>query len=284
MPPRVDTHVKPQYLSTRFVTLASSQHFWWFIGQCCILLFTFVHTVVSTFYGRSAYYNAGLLAILVTYAIVIFQVHFKGQRPASIISASRHARFWATIFKDDNVLYFILAWIFYVTRNINGQVSGALHPYALYALFHAASFTQHQLLPSLPLDFERKQRIVSMISQLETNFRDRAMSLASACELRVLVMQIVSALISTLSVLRAPWYAATTTVVAVCIFLFVTSRYLASGHMKLTVHALDTTTMKYLSLAPPGMLRVYETGFKPRIRHFVQIVSTMVDSTDKKSR
>lgn len=275
-PMPAQTKVQPRTNLSRSISLLQSQHFWWFVGQCSIIVCTSIHTIVSIFSSSRTFYDICLFSVLITYAIVIGQVQFREKRISQILAIFKGRNSRTQFFKVDNVQYFLLATVFYFTRGIIGPVSGGLYPYAVYAIFHAIGYFQNELLPLMSLSFDRKQQIDATLNQAGAVYNDRAMLIASTSEVRLLVLELISLPFSVLYILDNPMYRATKVFVSLAIILFLIMRYNASTHMRMTIDSTDATILQYLRhpMVPPVILRIYENGFKHMVKQCHKIVSS----------
>lgn len=212
--------------------------------------------------------------MLITYAIVIGQVHFKGKRISQILAIFKDRNSRIKFFKDDNVHYFLLATVFYFTRGIIGPISGGLYPYAVYGIFHAIGYFQNELLPLMSISFDRKQQIDATLTQAGALYNDRAMLVACTSELRLLVLELISLPFSVLYIFGNPMFRTTKVFVSFAIIFFLVMRYNSSKHMKMTIESTDATILQYLRhpMVPQVVLRVYEYGFKHMAKQFAMIV------------
>ena len=272
MPPQ--TKVQRRTNLSRSISLLQSQHFWWFVGQCSIVVCTSIHTVVSIFSSSRTFYDICLFSVLITYAIVIGQVHFKGKRISQILAIFKDRNSRIKFFKDDNVHYFLLATVFYFTRGIIGPISGGLYPYAVDGIFHAIGYFQNELLPLMSISFDRKQQIDATLTQAGALYNDRAMLVACTSELRLLVLELISLPFSVLYIFGNPMFRTTKVFVSFAIIFFLVMRYNSSKHMKMTIESTDATILQYLRhpMVPQVVLRVYEYGFKYMAKQFAMIV------------
>lgn len=277
MPPKAKSELRPKTNSERVGNLITSLHFWWFFGQCSIILCTILHTINSLFSSSRSIYDLGLISILATYGIVIGQVHFKGKQISAILKVFQSPQGRLAFLRDDNVQYFILATVIYLSKDIVGQVSGCLFPYAIYAVFHSIGYFQQQLLPVLPYSFEAKQRIDSSLTHAGAFYSERAMVLACTAEIRLFVVQLLSLAAAILTIYRNFWYTITKGIITITLFTFVVNRYAASQHMKVTIESSDAMINQYLShpMIPPLIKHTYLTVVRPFVRRLSQFAVSL---------
>ncbi|CAK7563596.1 MAG: Transmembrane nucleoporin [Sporothrix epigloea] len=134
-------------LTERLLTLAKTLQFGWFAGHLTLILCTlryflsWIRFNYSTFAPRFAYRTA-FVAAAATYGIVVyktFKARAKGGRaPAGAAGA-------IGLLSDENVQYLLLALVWLYSR----QFLLALLPYAIYSVFHVATYTRTNLIPTL---------------------------------------------------------------------------------------------------------------------------------------
>jgi hypothetical protein len=116
--------------------MATTQHYIWASGHFLLLLSAFRYFfAVITFKNISLWwYKAGFTGALISYAVVCQ----KSLRPVQL-----NAAYFKRALQDENVPYFVLAYIWYSSR----PVALALLPYTIFSLFHALTFTRTTLMP-----------------------------------------------------------------------------------------------------------------------------------------
>lgn len=169
---------QPQTPSAQLIRLAQTQQFYWFVGHVLAFLFFVVHTFTLFFRPRLAlrYYRFSLVAILLTYLIVIKQVHLKKG-----ITSKRLVR-------DENVQYFTLAFIFYVASFQIGVINLTLYSFAIFSLFHILGYFQNNLLPIAFPDLAMQQRVSSAISHFSTTYNQPALFVAANAEMILAIL------------------------------------------------------------------------------------------------
>ncbi|CAK7268022.1 Transmembrane nucleoporin [Sporothrix epigloea] len=134
-------------LTERLLTLAKTLQFGWFAGHLTLILCTlryflsWIRFNYSTFAPRFAYRTA-FVAAAATYGIVVYKTlkarAKSGRAPAGIAGA-------VGLLSDENVQYLLLALIWLYSR----QFLLALLPYTIYSVFHVATYTRTNLIPTL---------------------------------------------------------------------------------------------------------------------------------------
>ncbi|CAK7243479.1 MAG: Transmembrane nucleoporin [Sporothrix thermara] len=134
-------------LTERLLALAQTLQFGWFAGHLTLILctlryfFSWIRFNYSTFAPRFAYRTA-FVAAAATYGIVVYKT-FKarakaGRAPAGVAGV-------LGLLADENVQYLLLALVWLYSR----QMLFALLPYTIYSVFHVATYTRTNLIPTL---------------------------------------------------------------------------------------------------------------------------------------
>ncbi|KIH89818.1 hypothetical protein SPBR_00797 [Sporothrix brasiliensis 5110] len=134
-------------LTERLLTLAKTLQFGWFVGHLTLILCTLRYSLswirfnYTTFWPRFSYRTA-FVAAAATYGIVVYKT-FKaraktGRAPAGAAGA-------AGMLADENVQYLLMALVWLYSR----QYILAMLPYTIYSVFHVATYTRTNLIPTL---------------------------------------------------------------------------------------------------------------------------------------
>jgi len=132
-------------LQQRLLALAQTLQFAWFIGHLS-LLFCIVRYGLSyitfNYYSRWAQfsYRTAFLSAAVTYGIVVYKA-FRARSRAG----SRAQGGIISLVADENVQYLAMAlvWLF------SPQYPLAMLPFGVYSIFHVATYTRTNLIPTL---------------------------------------------------------------------------------------------------------------------------------------
>ncbi|GAM84529.1 hypothetical protein ANO11243_025250 [Dothideomycetidae sp. 11243] len=131
-------------LQQRLLALAQTLQFAWFAGHVTLLLCTLRYALsYITFHSASKWakfsYRTAFVAATVTYGIVVYK-SFRARARAGKSQGSPLA-----IVSDENVQYLAMAlvWLF------SHPVPVAVFPFAVYSLFHVATYTRSNLLPAI---------------------------------------------------------------------------------------------------------------------------------------
>jgi len=127
------------------MALAKTLQFAWFVGHLTLILsvvrYSFSWIRMST-YGRMAQfsYRLGFIAAAATYGIVVFKM-FRSRQKAG----ARMPNGPIGLLADENLQYLVLAlvWLF------SPQYFVAMVPYAIYSVFHIATYTRSNLIPTI---------------------------------------------------------------------------------------------------------------------------------------
>jgi len=132
-------------LTQRLAALAQTLQFAWFVGHLT-LLFTIVRYGLSyiTFNSSSRWakfsYRTAFISAAVTYGIVVYKAFRARSRAGSKAQGGV-----LQIVSDENVQYLAMAlvWLF------SPQYPLAMLPFGVYSVFHVATYTRTNLIPTL---------------------------------------------------------------------------------------------------------------------------------------
>ncbi|KAI6715711.1 hypothetical protein PZA11_001965 [Diplocarpon coronariae] len=132
-------------LQQRLIQLAQTLQFAWFVGHLT-LLFTIVRYALSymtfNYYSRWARfsYRTAFVSAAVTYGIVVYKAFRARSRAGSKAQGSP-----LSLAADENVQYLAMAlvWLF------SPQYPLAMLPFGVYSVFHVATYTRTNLIPTL---------------------------------------------------------------------------------------------------------------------------------------
>ncbi|WPG97761.1 Hypothetical protein R9X50_00054200 [Acrodontium crateriforme] len=172
-------------LTSRLTKLAQTLQFAWFAGHVTLLLCTFRYImsyIFFNYYSRWARfsYRTAFIAAAATYGIVVF----KGYRARQ--KSGKPQGSVLTLAGDENVQYLVMAivWLF------ASQMPLALLPFAVYSIFHVATYSRSILLPTIqpapPTPAGQKPQPSAMsdaIGRFVKDYYDASMSLVAALEI-----------------------------------------------------------------------------------------------------
>lgn len=130
-------------LTQRLMALAQTLQFAWFAGHVFLLIFALrygLSYLTFNYYSRWAQfsYRTCFVAAALTYGIVVYKAYRararsgKAQQPVGLLA-------------DENVQYLAMALLWLFSR----QIPLAIFPFAVYSIFHVATYTRSNLLPTL---------------------------------------------------------------------------------------------------------------------------------------
>ncbi|KAJ2784524.1 Transmembrane nucleoporin [Coemansia javaensis] len=124
--------------SERFVALAKTAQFYWWVGHLVVLVSGTLYYMKRPFGWDAAngHYRRAYLGALVSYAIVIYKTY--GPPQANLAFLYR-------LIVDENVEYLLLAlmWLWVKPMVVT------LVPFVVFSLFHVISYTRSSLIPVL---------------------------------------------------------------------------------------------------------------------------------------
>ncbi|KFA64916.1 hypothetical protein S40285_02879 [Stachybotrys chlorohalonatus IBT 40285] len=185
-------------LQERFLALAKTLQFAWFIGHMSLILTTIrygLSYIWFNFYSRMAQfsYRFSFVAAAVTYGIVVY----KTQR-ARAKAGNKTPNGVLGMLSDENVQYLLLAlvWLF------SPQYPLALLPYSVYSVFHVATYTRANLIPTLmptpqPTDARVKAThpLADRIGVFVKDYYDASMSVVSSLEILLWVRLLLASIL-----------------------------------------------------------------------------------------
>ncbi|CUM66338.1 uncharacterized protein PRCAT00004001001 [Priceomyces carsonii] len=247
--------------------LLRTQQFYWYLGHVLTLVF-----FVLNFFSRSLrVYRLCLLAILLSYFIVIRQIFFKGQAKKTLKSISDPG-FRYQLLKDENVQYLILALVFFASSFIVGQVTGGLYSFAIFSLFHSLSYFQTNIVSGLPIGASRKNSISSAITRFTTGYNKQALFIAANSETIMLSGVFISIPLSAFRIFRNPLYVLVNVFLFATIVVFLKLRYDSNQYTQAVFNQWDTKINQLLMhpSAPPSLKYTYSTTFKGLLKRYIE--------------
>ncbi|MCJ1463541.1 hypothetical protein MMC07_002149 [Pseudocyphellaria aurata] len=131
-------------LSQRLIHLAQTLQFGWFIGHLTLLFCTLRYGLsYITFHPYTRWavfsYRTAFVAAAATYGIVVFKAFRARAR-----SPNRQQGGALALAGDENVQYLVMALVWLFSR----QIPLALLPFTIYSVFHVATYTRTNLIPT----------------------------------------------------------------------------------------------------------------------------------------
>ncbi|KAF2502805.1 hypothetical protein BU16DRAFT_546002 [Lophium mytilinum] len=132
-----------QPLGQRLVSLAQTLQFAWFVGHVTLLFSTLrygLSYILFNFSSRWAKvsYRLAFISAAATYGIVVYKAYrarMRQGKQGGLVSMAT----------DENVQYLGMALVWLFSR----QIPLAILPFAVYSIFHVATYTRANLLPTL---------------------------------------------------------------------------------------------------------------------------------------
>ncbi|KAH9844945.1 endoplasmic reticulum protein [Teratosphaeria destructans] len=172
-------------LQARLMKLAQTLQFAWFAGHVTLLLTTLrygLSYLTFNYYSRWAQfsYRTAFVAAALTYGIVVF----KGYRARQKSGKGQGSPI--QLVGDENVQYLAMALVWLFSK----QTALALLPFAVYSIFHVATYTRGILLPAIqpppaaPAGQKPQTSALSdSIGRFVKDYYDASMSLVAGLEI-----------------------------------------------------------------------------------------------------
>lgn len=245
--------------------LIKTQQFYWFFGHVLAILFFALNFITGFFRPRSSlrYYQFALLSIILTYLIVIKQIHFKSGFKFSTINIR--------LLRDENVQYLTLAVVLYTSSFVIGQTQASLYSFVIFAVFHVLTYFQNHLLSVFLPSIAAQQRINSLITQFIHKFNQPALFLASNAEIMMLLFAGFQLIPSVLFLLfkRNFVYLGVQALVFVVIAAFNKLRYDGNQYTKTVVESMDARANQFVTqVNNPQVAELYHKIRNNAINYF----------------
>ncbi|KAM6478259.1 hypothetical protein HDV62DRAFT_188711 [Trichoderma sp. SZMC 28011] len=214
-------------LQERFLALAQTLQFAWFVGHLTLILTTSRYALswlFMNYYSRMAQfsYRTSFAAAALTYGIVVY----KTQR-ARAKTGTKAPNGALGLLADENVQYLIMAlvWLF------SPQYPLALLPYSVYSIFHVATYSRANLIPVFsppPVAADGVSRpkttnpLADKIGNFVKEYYDFSMTVVAYLEIALWVRVLLSAILFQ----RRPW------ILLGLYTVFVRARYAQSSHVQ----------------------------------------------------
>ncbi|KIV97931.1 hypothetical protein PV10_01632 [Exophiala mesophila] len=130
-------------LTERLQKLATTLQFAWFAGHATLLTSVFYYALsYVTFKSNSKTaafaYRLAFISAVATYGIVVFKA-FRAR-----VRSSANAGTALLLLSDENVQYLLISLVWLYSR----QIPLALLPFTVYSVFHVATYTRTNLIPT----------------------------------------------------------------------------------------------------------------------------------------
>ncbi|KAL2760280.1 hypothetical protein ACRALDRAFT_2024300 [Sodiomyces alcalophilus JCM 7366] len=255
-------------LSQRLLKLAQTLQFGWFAGHFILIVCTFRYFLswirMNYYSGMAQFsYRTAFLAAAVTYGIVVYKTWRARAR-----AGAKNLAHPLTIIRDENVQYLgmALVWLLFP------QYPLALLPYSIYSIFHVATYSRANLIPTIsppqpvapaagasPNAKPAPHPIGEKIGAFVKQYYDSSMSIVARLELALWLRVFFAALLFQ----RRSW------ILIVLYTAFVRARYAQSSHVQNSLAELEARVDSAIGNqgTPPQARQVWE-GLKTGVRQF----------------
>lgn len=164
--------------------------FAWFVGHFTLLLCVLRYSLsYITFNAGSKWaafsYRTAFLAAVATYGIVVYKAFRARVKPGS-----PPAQTAITLLGDENVQYLLISLVWLFSR----QIPLALLPFSVYSVFHVATYTRTNLIPTFqqpktapagqsPQQAKPQTGLAAVIGRFVKEYYDSSMMLVAALEI-----------------------------------------------------------------------------------------------------
>lgn len=258
-------------------SLSNGLQFYWFLGHVLSVIF-FTCSFVFGFFSPSkslSYYRFTLFFELLSYGIVIKQIHYKTRQ------ANKNQ-----LLKDENVQYFLFAVILFASSFFIGTLTGSLYSYVIFSFFHSITYFQAHLLDTMPISIASQADINSRITFITANYNQQALILASAGEVMILSNFLWTVPGLLLLIYTQPFYFVVKLLTFASAVIFVKLRYNDSQYTKTVVQQFDMRVCTFLSnpAIPQQISRLYNVTFKDLVVKYVGPIKVPASSVTKKTQ
>lgn len=201
----------------RFFKLAANLQFAWFAGHSLVLLCAFFYL----FGFRQIFYRLAYVGVLHSFGIITYQQYYLNSQtsPSNDSSASSLSKLSIyTLLNDENVLYFALSLMWFITP----VFTLSLIPYLLFSLFHVLRYLQNNLLPTVFGLTKENNNLVKLIDNFTQTYNEKGMYWVGTAEIFTLVVLLFRALL---------WYQSSW-IILLTYSLFIKMRYENSKYTK----------------------------------------------------
>lgn len=246
------------------MALAQTLQFAWFAGHLvsilCTLRYGFSY-IRFNYYGRMAQfsYRTSFVAAALTYGIVVY----KTQR-ARAKTGNRPPPSALSLLRDENVQYLIMAlvWLF------SPQYPLALLPYVVYSVFHVATYTRGNLIPTITpppaasADGTKPKvnsALADKIGAFVKEYYDSSMTIVSTLEVALWFRVLVSAILFQ----RRSW------ILITLYTAFIRARFAQSNHIQNSFAQFNSRVESFISAqgTPPAARQTWD-GIKSAAAQF----------------
>lgn len=227
----------------QFISLGKTQQFYWFLGHFFTIICFVLNLIDSVFSSSMKYYRFSLVNIILTYIIVIKQIHFKNRTSIKSLSFKK-------LLNDENCQYLFLSIWFYVVSFKLGKVSGSLYSFTIYSVFHFLNYFQNNILHYLPFNLQTQNLINNLITNFTTRFNQYALMLASNSEIFILMSLTLSSPLLLFKIFSQFIYILLHVMTMIIMIIFLKFRYTNNVFTKQILDQYDLKITQTLSTVP----------------------------------
>jgi len=253
-------------LTQRLTNLAQTLQFAWFVGHVTLMFSTLrygLSYILFNFSSRWAKfsYRLAFISAAATYGIVVYKAYrarMRQGKQGGVLSMAT----------DENVQYLGMALVWLFSR----QIPLAILPFAVYSIFHVATYTRANLLPTLqsapagasPGSKAKPSGISETIGKFVKEYYDGSMTLVAILEIALWFRVLGSALLFQ----KGSW------ILLAIYTVFFRARYAQSTFVQGAISQLTARADAQLATqsTPPAVRQGWET--------FKSIVRQAADATD----
>ncbi|KAI1470306.1 uncharacterized protein F4812DRAFT_456310 [Daldinia caldariorum] len=255
-------------LGDRIIALAKTLQFAWFSGHLVLLLcitryfFSFISFNSTSRWARFSYRTA-FISAAVTYGIVVY----KTWRARQKVGAKNPGILG--LLSDENVQYLAMALVWLLSP----QYAFALFPYGIYSVFHVATYTRNNVIPTIQPNkapagaspgtkSQYANPLAEAIGTFVKQYYDMSMSIVSSLEILLWFRLFLSAIFFQ----RGSW------ILIIIYTVFLRTRFAQSTHVQDSFRNLESRLDSLVGAQgnPPALRSVWE-GVKNGTRQFHDI-------------
>lgn len=233
-------HNKKVNLKNNIQSLLLKQEFYWFLGHFFTIIFFIFYAVFSFIksYSTLKYYRRTLLSALISYFIVIKQVHYKKTNN------------FQDLLSDENFYYFLLSLIFYGS-SYNGIFTGAcLYSYVIFAFLHVINYTSNTLLVLIPFkDQTNLEKVTIFVNYFKIKYQENLLFVSTNSELFLVILnliQLVPNFFYDLLFKKNYIYFYNKLFIAISLVIFSKAKYDLNYHFKFVLTHIDIKINEFL--------------------------------------
>lgn len=275
-----NTQSRPKSFVQTVIPLAKTLQFYWFIGHVSSLVF-FTFDFLFSFINKSKalkFYQLTLVSVIITYSIVIKQVHLKNSwNVAKLLQLQS--------FKDENIQYLSLSLVFLLASFKIGPVNG-YYSLIVFSIFHVLHYFQKNLLPSLPISIAGQQSINSKINHFTSNYSQQALLVAANMEVFLPLALLMKSFLLVFMIFKDPSYVLVYLFTLASIVVFIKLRYNDNKYTQDVIQQWDykiSTVLNHPQLQAYPLSNLYHQNFKALVAKYIGPIR-IAPKTSKKTQ